>query len=686
MGEAKELSQEEIEKIKEEIERLKKEIQYHDWRYYVLADPVISDAEYDKLVLRLRELEEKYPFLRTPDSPTQRVGGKIEGGFPTFPHSIPMLSLDNAFSEEELVEFEKRLKRFLGDENLEIEYSVEPKVDGVSIELIYEGGVLKRALTRGDGYVGEDVTPNVRTIKSIPLRLLGDDIPFLLEIRGEIFMRREDFEILNRELLKAGQKPFANPRNAAAGSLKQIDPSETAKRKLDAVFYASGLIKGVEIKNQKELLQKIFSWGFKVVPDWKIVKGIQEVIEHARYIYGRRKDYPFESDGVVVKVNDFRLREILGEKAKSPRWAIAYKFPAEEVTTRVLWVEFQVGRTGTVTPVAILEPVRISGVLVSRATLHNFDEIRRKDIRIGDWVWVKRSGDVIPEIVKSIPERREGFEIEIEEPRNCPSCGSELYKPQDEVALRCPNMSCPAQIIERIKHFVSRNAFDIEGLGEAIITQLVTKGIVKDISDIFFLRKIDLLKFWGIGDKLASKIIDNISKSKEIPLDKFIFALGIRHVGESVAKILAKRFRTLDEFLTANPKEIETIYGLGPAVAQSVEKFLRDEKNIASIKRMLQAGVKVLDYHEESEQRKKGALSGKTFVFTGTLKSMTREEAKKLVIENGGKVLDTITSHVNFLVVGDLGDRGTTSKLEKAKKLGIKLITEEEFLSMIKGS
>ncbi|MDT7906977.1 MAG: NAD-dependent DNA ligase LigA [Candidatus Calescibacterium sp.] len=674
---------EEKERVRQEIERLRKEIQYHDWRYYVLNDPVISDAEYDNLVRRLKELEEKYPEFITPDSPTQRIGEKIEGEFPTFPHSIPMLSLDNAFSEEELYEFEERLKRFIGDEKIVFEYSVEPKVDGVSIEIIYENGIFTRALTRGDGVYGEDVSPNVKTIKSIPLRLLGDNIPEYIEIRGEIFMKRDEFEKLNRELLSQGKKPFANPRNACAGSLKQIDPSETAKRKLDAVFYGNGIIRGVEIKNQKELLENLKNWGFKVVPEWKIVKGIKEAIEHINYIYSKHKEFPFESDGVVIKVNDFKLRSILGEKAKSPRWAIAYKFPAEEVTTRLLWVEFQVGRTGTVTPVAILEPVRISGVLVSRATLHNFDEIKRKNIKIGDWVWVKRSGDVIPEVIKSIEDRRKGIEIDIEEPKKCPACGSDLYRPEDEVALRCPNMSCPAQLIERVKHLVSRNAFDIEGLGETFIEQLVSKGIIKDISDVFYLRKIDLLKFQGVGEVLATKIIDRINKKKEIPLHRFIFALGIRHVGESVAKMLAKRFKTLDSFLKATYHEIASIYGLGPAVAQSVVSFLKDEKNIMSIKRMLEAGVKVLDYKEE-EQIRKGKLAGKIFVFTGTLKSMTREEAKKLVIENGGKVTDTITSSVSYLVVGDLEGRPTTSKLQKAEKLGIKKITEEEFLKMIR--
>ncbi len=673
---------EEIEEIKKEIEKLREEIQYHDWRYYVLNDPIISDAEYDRLFRRLKELEEKYPQFITPDSPTQRIGEKIEGEFPTYPHSIPMLSLDNAFSYEEVEEFDRRIKRFLNlPQDTAIEYSVEPKVDGVSIELIYENRILKMALTRGDGFTGEDVTQNVKTIKTIPLRLLGENVPSYIEVRGEIYMERENFEKLNRELLSQGKKPFANPRNAAAGSLKHIDPSETAKRYLDSVVYGHGIIKGIEIKSQNELLEKLKNWGFKVIPEYKIVKGIKSAIEHTEYIQKILKDFKFESDGVVIKINNFELREKLGEKAKSPRWAIAYKFPSEEATTRVLWIESQVGRTGTVTPVAILEPVRIGGVLVSRATLHNFEELKRKDVRIGDWVWVKRSGDVIPEIIKSIPERRVGNEIEYEEPKKCPACGSSLYKPEDEVALRCPNMSCPAQLIERIKHMLSRNAFDIEGLGEVFITQLVERKIINDVSDIFYLRKIDLMKFHGVGEKLATKIIENINRKKVIPLSKFIFALGIRHVGEAVAKLLAKKFKTLEGFMSANEAEIESVYGLGPKVAQSVAKFIRDEKNINSIKRMLSAGVKVLPYEEEVIA---GKLAGKTFVFTGTLKSMTREEAKRQVIEKGGRVTDTVSASTNYLVVGDLEGKTTTTKLEKAQKLSVKIITEEEFLKLLK--
>lgn len=667
-----------IEKAKQEIQKLKKEIQYHDWRYYVLKDPVISDAEYDRLVQRLIQLEQQFPELVTPDSPTQRVGEKIEGTFPTFPHSVPMLSLDNAFEEEELIEFDKRTKRFLDlPENSDITYSVEPKVDGVSIELIYEKGVLKRALTRGDGLVGEDVTPNVKTIKSIPLRLLSDDLPDYIEIRGEVFMTVEAFKELNEKLLSSGEKIFSNPRNAAAGSLKQLDPKETAKRKLDAVFYGNGKIPP-NISTQEQLFQALQKYGLKVVPEWKIVSGIQKVIEHVKHIYRIHKDFPFESDGVVIKVSDFSLRERLGEKSRSPRWAIAFKFPAEEVVTRVLFVENQVGRTGTLTPVAVLEPVRIGGVIVTRATLHNYDEIKKKDIRIGDYVWVRRSGDVIPEITKVIQERRIGKEIELDEPRVCPVCGSELYREIDEVAIRCPNMSCPAQIIERIKHFVS--ALDIEGLGEAFITQLVSRGIVKDVSDIFYLKKQDLLKFWGVGDRLATKIIQNINNSKRVQLHKFIFALGIRHVGESVAKILANRFKTLTEFLSAKQSDIESIYGLGPAVAQSVVKFLQDQKNMNSIKRIIESGVEVSEYLEEE---RKGKLTGKIFVFTGRLKSMTREEAKKLVLENGGKTSDTVTSSTTYLVCGEIEGPSST-KLEKAKKLGVKIIGEDEFLQMLK--
>lgn len=669
----------EIENVKKEIEKLRKEIQYHDWRYYVLKDPVISDAEYDRLFKRLKELEEKYPELITPDSPTQRVGEKIEGGFPTFPHSVPMLSLDNAFDEDEVVEFDKRIKRFLElSQDYEISYSVEPKVDGVSIELIYEDGILKRALTRGDGFLGEDVTQNVKTIRSVPLRLISEDFPQYIEVRGEVFMTTDAFRKLNEELMSRGERVFANPRNAAAGSLKQLDPKETARRNLDALFYGNGKIVGKKISSQEQLFYELKRYGFSLVPEWKVVKGIKEALEHIRYIQRIHKDFPFESDGVVIKLNDFDLREKLGEKARSPRWAIAYKFPAEEVVTRILFVENQVGRTGTVTPVAILEPVKIGGVIVTRATLHNFDEIKKKDVRIGDFVWVKRSGDVIPEIIRVVQERRLGIEIEIREPEVCPVCGSKLYREFEEVAVRCPDMSCPAQIVERVKHFVS--ALDIEGLGETFITQLVSRGILKDISDIFYLKKQDLLKFWGVGDKLATKIIENINSSKIVPLQKFIYALGIRYVGESVSRILASRFRSLEKFLSAKESEIEAIYGLGPAVAQSVSKFLQDQKNMIAIQRMLEAGVKVLEYKEEERT---GKFFGKIFVFTGTLKSMTREQAKKLVIQNGGKTSDSISSSTTYLVVGEL-ERGSSSKLEKAKKLGVNIITEKDFLDMLR--
>lgn len=670
------------EEIKKEIERLRKEIQYHDWRYYVLKDPVISDAEYDRLFRRLLELEEMYPDLVTPDSPTQRIGEKLEGGFPTFPHSLPMLSLDNAFTEEEVIEFDRRLRRFLDvPESYKITYSVEPKVDGVSVELIYENGVLKRALTRGDGFVGEDVTLNVKTIKTIPLRILGDDYPDYLEVRGEVYMTPEAFRKLNQELMDKGEKVFANPRNAAAGSLKNLDPRETAKRNLDAVFYGNGKIifrGGKYIATQEELMRELQRYGFRVPPEWKIVENIKEAIEHAKHIYNIHKSLAFESDGVVIKVNDFSLREKLGEKARSPRWAIAFKFPAEEVTTRILFVENQVGRTGTVTPVAVLEPVRVGGVIVTRATLHNFDEVKKKDIRIGDYVWIKRSGDVIPEIIKVIKERRSGIEIEITEPETCPACGSRLYREEKEVALRCPNMSCQAQLVERVKHFVS--VLEIEGLGEVFITQLVSRGIIKDISDVFYLKKYDLLRFWGVGDKLATKIIENINRSKMVPLQKFIFALGIRHVGESVAKLLASKFKTLANFLNASEWEIESIYGLGQSVAQSVVKFIQDQKNVESIRRMLNAGVEVL---EHSEVERKAKLAKKVFVITGKLKSMTREQARKLIIENGGEFSESISSATTYLVVGEL-EKGTSTKLEKAKKLGIKILSEDEFIKMIK--
>jgi len=666
------------EEVRKRVEELRKEIEYHNYRYYVLNDPVISDAEYDALMRELEELERRYPELITPNSPTQRVGAPPLEEFGTVEHRVPMLSLSNAFDEEEVREFDRRIKRFLGVFH-DIEYTAEPKIDGVAVELVYEKGVLTVGSTRGDGYRGEDVTQNIRTIKMIPLYLMDKEepVPEYLSVRGEVYMDKEDFRKLNREREEEGEPPFANPRNAAAGSLRQLDPSVTAKRPLKVFFYGIGEVKGREFKSQWEVLQTLPKWGLRVNPLVALCKDIEECIDYYKRLLAERDAIPYEMDGVVIKVNNLELQRRLGEISRSPRWAVAYKFPAEEATTRVLDIVVQVGRTGVLTPVAVLEPVQVGGAVVSRATLHNLDEVRRKDVRIGDWVLVRRAGEVIPEVVKSIRERRTGQEREFQMPETCPACGSKVIRLPGEVAYRCVGLSCPAQLKARIRHFVQRRAMDIEGFGQKLIDQLVDKGLVKDVADLFYLRKVDLLKLEGVADKLAQKLLNSIEKSKKVPLARFIFALGIRHVGEHLAQVLAKAFKKLEAFYSLRKDDLLRISGIGPEVAESVVSFFQDEANRRVIQKMLDAGVKVQG--EEEVIRAEKPLRGKVFVFTGALESMTREEAKRIVEELGGIAAPSVSRRVDYVVVGK--DPG--SKYEKAKALGLKIIDEEEFKRLI---
>jgi len=667
------------EEVRKRVEELRREIEYHNYRYYVLNDPVISDAEYDALMRELEELERQYPELITPNSPTQRVGAPPLEEFGTVEHRIPMLSLSNAFSEDEVREFDRRVKRFLGlGLSHEIAYTAEPKIDGVAIEVIYENGLLTVGATRGDGYRGEDVTQNIRTIKMIPLYLIDKEepVPEYLSVRGEVYMDKEDFRRLNREREEEGEPPFANPRNAAAGSLRQLDPSVTAKRPLKVFFYGIGEVIGREFKSQWEVLTTLPKWGLRVNPYVKLCKDIEECIAYYRDILSKRDQIPYEMDGVVLKVNDFELQRRLGEIARSPRWAIAFKFPAEEATTRVLDIIVQVGRTGVLTPVAILEPVQVGGVVVSRATLHNLDEIRRKDVRIGDWVLVHRAGEVIPEIIKPIKEKRTGQEREFQMPETCPVCGSRVIRLPGEVAHRCIGLSCPAQLKARIRHFVSRRAMDIEGFGEKLIDQLVDKSLVKDPADLFYLKKIDLLKLEGVADKLAQKLLQSIEKSKKTTLARFLYALGIRHVGEQMAQILAKHFKKLQNFFNLRKDDLLKIPGIGPEVAESILTFFQSEENRKVIEKMLNAGVTI---QEEEELPKDKPLRGKVFVFTGALESMTREEAKRRVEELGGMVASGVSRRVDYVVVG----KEPGSKYDKARSLGVKIIDEEEFKKLI---
>jgi len=648
----------------EEVEKLRELIRKYDYYYYVLNNPLVSDAEYDELKRRLIELERKYPELITPDSPTQRVGAPPRKEFPNIQHSIPMLSLEDARNEEEIREIYERIIKLVGRN---VEFCIEPKFDGTSLELIYENGVLVRSVTRGDGYVGEDVTPNARTIRTVPLRLFED---VSIEIRGEVVISKENFRKLNEELINRGEKPFANPRNAAAGSLMQLDSRITAQRPLDFIVWGFGK-SGIKFAKQSEFLKKAEELGFKV-PKPKVVKTLEEIIETYREWEKERDRYIYELDGMVVKVNEIELWEKLGYTARAPRWAFAAKFKPREKTTKILGVVWQVGRTGIITPVAELQPVEIGGAIVSRATLHNVDILKKLGVKIGDTVVVSRAGDVIPQIIKPIEELRTGQEREIEIPNKCPVCGGEVAT--EGPFLKCLNLSCPAKLSASIKHLARREAFDIEGLGEKTSKLLVERGLVKDIADVFNLRKEDLKRLPGFSDVSAEQLVLAIERAKKIKLDRFIHALGIPGVGEATARLLAEKFKTLSALMNASKFDLMRIRGIGPETADAIVKFFSDERNRNSIKKMLEYGVEVY-WGEE----KKGPLSGKVFVFTGELDCCPRSKAKEMVEELGGQTADTVSKRVHYLVVGK--DPG--SKLQKAQKLGIRIISEEEFLNML---
>jgi len=664
--------------IRERVQRLRKEIEYHNYRYYVLNDPVISDPEYDALMRELEELERQYPELITPNSPTQRVGAPPLEEFGTVEHTIPMLSLANAFNEEEVLEFDRRVKRFLGTDQ-DVEYTAEPKMDGVAVEVVYERGELVVGSTRGDGYRGEDITQNIRTIRTIPLFLMEDKepVPERLAVRGEVYMEIEDFKRLNREREERGEAPFANPRNAAAGSLRQLDPSITARRPLNIFFYGIGEVVGREFESQWEVLQTLPKWGLRVNPLVELCPDIQRAVQYYRRILDLKDELPYEMDGVVLKVNSFELQRRLGEVSRSPRWAVAFKFPAEEATTRVLDIVVQVGRTGVLTPVALLEPVQVGGVEVKRATLHNMDEIERKDVRVGDTVLVHRAGEVIPEIIKVMKEKRTGKERKFQMPDRCPVCGSQVVRFPGEVAYRCIGISCPAQLKGRIRHFASRRAMDIDGLGEKLIDQLVEKGLVKDLADIYYLRKEQLVDLERMAEKSAQNLLDAIEKSKDTTLARFLYALGIRHVGEHLAQVLAEHLGSLERFFTVDRDELLQIPEVGPEVAESVVRFFKDEGNRRVIEKMLRAGVRVEEPTEAAEVAR--PLEGKVFVFTGALEGITREDAKRLVEQLGGRTASSVSRRVDYVVVGK--DAG--SKYDRARELGLTIIDEEEFKRLV---
>jgi DNA ligase (NAD+) len=664
------------ESVQKRVERLREEIEYHNNRYYVLDQPEISDTEYDRLMKELQEIEEQYPDVRSPNSPTQRVGASPLESFEIVRHSIPMLSLANAFSESEARDFDKRVKKFLGS-SPEVDYVSEPKLDGLAVELVYERGQFVVGSTRGDGINGENITQNLRTIRTIPLQLIhkGVPLPERLEVRGEIIMEIKKFKTLNRKREEAGEPVFANPRNAAAGSVRQLDPRITAERPLEIYCYALGEVRGRAFKSQWELLQTLPKWGLRTNPNVRQSRGIDEVLDYYHEMAEKREKLPYEIDGIVMKVDRFDLQARLGEISRSPRWALAFKFQPKQESTKILDIRVQVGRTGALTPVAVMEPVKVGGVEVSRATLHNQDEIDKKDIRIGDTVIIQRAGDVIPEVVQVIESKRAGGEKKFRMPSKCPVCGAEVVREEAEAIYRCIGLDCPAQLKGRIRHFASKRAMDIDGLGVKLIDQLVNKGLVKDVADIYYLKKEELIALERMADKSAQNIIDAIEKSKEKPLAKFLFALGIRHVGETTAEDLARHFPRLEDLLHLSEEDLMEVEGIGPEVAASVHQFFSERKNKESIERLKKAGVRVI----EPQVKERAKLAGKVFVFTGALKSYGRDEARDLVESLGGATASSVSKKVDYVVVGE--DPG--SKLDKAKELGIKILGEDVFRKMV---
>ena len=664
-------------KISETIKSLRKKINDHNYQYYVLDNPIISDSEYDKLLKELELIEKKYPEFIVPESPTQRIGAQPIENFGTVTHRITMMSLANAMSDDELKAFDERLKKKLNSAE-EIEYVIEPKLDGLAVELIYENGKFINGSTRGDGNTGEDITSNLKTIKGIPL-ILRDDIislPDLMEVRGEVFIRKEDFELLNAKRSQSNKQPFANARNAAAGSLRQLDPKITAKRSLSIYCYQAGIVDGINLNTHSEFLERLKSWGLPVNPEIKIVKGIEKAIQFHKKLETIRNEFPYEIDGSVIKVNSLSIRNKLGVRSRSPRWAIAGKFKAQQVTTIINDIFTSVGRTGAITPVAKLQPVEVGGVTVTNATLHNQDEIDRKDIRIGDTVIIERSGDVIPKVIKVIQEKRTEDAKVYHLPDHCPECNNQLMRPENEVVFRCPNYSCPAKIKGNIKHFVSKNALDMDGLGEKLIDQLVNERIIKKVDDLFRIKKNQLANLERMGDKSADNIIDSINNSKLTSFSRFIYALGIRHVGEHTSKILESAFKgNFDSFLEATFEDLESIEEIGPIVAQSIIEFWNDESNKQIANNCFEFGIKLKRNNEIVDQ----ILTGKTFVFTGSLERINRKEAKKIVERQGGRASNSVSKNTDYVVAGP----GSGTKLEKAKILGINIINEDEFEKLV---
>ena len=660
---------------RKKVESLRSEIRHHNYLYHVLDDPEVPDAEYDRLIRELTALEQDHPELISKDSPTQRVGAEPVKAFGTIEHTVPMLSLDNAFSEDELRDFHRRVTERLGidDAQDELGYSAEPKLDGAAVSLLYQAGELVRAATRGDGTTGEDITHNVRTIASVPLKLIGNGFPSTLEVRGEVFMPRAGFEKFNELAREKGEKTFVNPRNAAAGSLRQLDPRLTAERPLDMYAYSVGQVDGGSLaENHSAILDQLQDWGVKICPERKLVNGIQGCLDFYQYIGKRRNALGYDIDGVVYKVDQLDYQQQLGFVSKAPRWAIAHKFPAQEELTVVRDIEFQVGRTGAVTPVARLEPVFVGGVTVSNATLHNMDELRRKDVRVGDTVIVRRAGDVIPEVVRVIKKKGARRKARVKTPAKCPVCGSKVIRIDDEAVARCTGgLFCDAQRSEALKHFVSRRALDIEGLGSKLIEQLVAMDRIKTPADIFSLDRGELVAMERMGEKSADNLLESIEKSKSTTLPRFLYGLGIREVGEATATGLAGFYGRLESITSADEDELQTVPDVGPVVASRIRAFFDESHNAEVIQRLRDSGV----HWKESQPKaisKDGPLAGKIFVLTGTLTSMTRDEAKDRIQAQGGKVAGSVSKKTDFVVFGD----NPGSKLTRAQKLAIDTIDQ----------
>jgi DNA ligase (NAD+) len=664
-----------------EIERLRREVEEHNYRYHVLDAPTISDEEYDRLFRRLQELEAQHPELGSATSPAQRVGAPPAEKFETVRHSIPMLSLDNAMDRDEFLEFDERVRRQLHTSS-RVEYVAEPKLDGVAVEVVYLDGELAVASTRGDGINGENVTANVRTIRSVPLHLRAKERtklapPRRLEARGEVIFPREAFEQLNAERARRGESLFANPRNAAAGSLRQLDSRITAGRPLDIFFHSAGLVEGVEFEAHSHFLEALRGWGLKVNPLNRVCPDADAVCQYYEKMAASRGELPYEVDGIVVKVNRTALQRRLGEVSRSPRWAIAFKFKAQQGTTRILNIVPSVGRTGAITPVAELEPVAVGGVTISSASLHNMDEIERKDIRIGDTVIIERAGDVIPYVVKVVTEKRSGAEKRFRMPSKCPVCGSDVVREEGAAAYRCVGMQCPAKLREMIRHFASKNAMDIDGLGEKLVEQLVQRGLVKNVADLYSLKKHQLVDLERMGEKSAQNLLDEIERSKEAALERVIYALGIPLVGEHLAAVLAEEFGSIDTLSRASEEDLLRVREVGPETAREVRAFFQQRQNQQVLDRLRkEAGIQ-----PAARRRVRGGpLSGKTFVLTGAL-SIPRDEAIRRIEGAGGQVTSSVSRKTDYVVVGE--EPG--SKLEKAKKLGVTIIDERELDKTLTG-